>query len=144
MNDSTRPRVIALTEELDRLVPREGARVSLRQHGGGPDESHIVANELGYLRFGVELLKAAHASPSPAPGAATNEVASDLEYLFTEDSDIGFDALYRSETFDVGPSGLTLRQRVTVGLLQVGCVGLLLAVVALAIMGLVTFASWLF
>src|SRR5688572_15306493 len=46
---------------LDEEVPRGHARVKLDQYGGGPDESRIIANKDGFLRLGVEFLKAAYA-----------------------------------------------------------------------------------
>ena len=54
-------KIKAIIKQLDDEVPREGAKVILEQYGGGPDESQIVANQKGYLRLGVEFLKAAFA-----------------------------------------------------------------------------------
>ena len=56
-------RVREAIDLLDAEVPRAGARVRLHQYGGGPDEGQIVANETGYLRLGVEFLKAAFVPP---------------------------------------------------------------------------------
>ena len=80
---------------LDREVSREGARVKLSQYGGGPDEGQIIANEAGFLRLGVELLKAAFA-PSSA-GGHPFMVEADIQYLVTEDSDINFDWFERRD-----------------------------------------------
>lgn len=55
MNES---RIKELVEELDRTIPKEGAVISFRQYGGGPDESKIVGSRVGLLRAGVELLRA--------------------------------------------------------------------------------------
>jgi len=76
----------SLVTELDDLVPRDGACVTLRQYGGGPDESRITANQRGYLRLGIEFLKAAF-----APTNKENSLKADIGYLLTEDSDVGFD-----------------------------------------------------
>lgn len=51
-------RIKELADELDRIVPKEGAVVSFRQYGGGPDESMIAGSRVGLLRAGVELLRA--------------------------------------------------------------------------------------
>lgn len=52
-----------LIENLDQSVSSEGAAVRLDQYGGGPDESQITGNRVGYLRLGIEFLKAAYAEP---------------------------------------------------------------------------------
>ena len=85
---------------LDREIPREGARVRLDQYGGGPDESRIIANKAGFLRLGLELLKAAYA---PRERGSTS-VSVDLDYLLTGDSSIGFDWFERREPDDEQPS----------------------------------------
>lgn len=80
---------------LDTSVPREGARVRLRQYGGGPDESEIIANERGFLRLGIAFLKAAHATPRP--GSSKSGIELDLDDLLTDDSTIVFDFIDRDE-----------------------------------------------
>ena len=82
-------------ELLDSAVPREGARVRLRQYGGGPGESALEANEAGFLRLGIEILKGAHAAPRP--DSPSGWIALDLDYLLTGDSDIVFDWIERTE-----------------------------------------------
>jgi hypothetical protein len=80
---------------LDQEVPREGAKVRLRQYGGGPDEGELIANQKGYLRLGIECLKAAF---GPTKGDANSGgVEVDLEYLVTNDSTINFDWFERRE-----------------------------------------------
>src|SRR5687768_11252279 len=85
---------------LDDGIPREGARVKLDQYGGGPDESQIVANKLGFLRLGVEFLKAAYAPTEKE----TDSVKVEIEYLLTSDSSIGFDWVERREPDEEEPS----------------------------------------
>lgn len=82
-------------ELLDAAVPREGARVRLRQYGGGPDESALEANEAGFLRLGIEVLKGARAAPRP--DSPPGWIALDLDYLLTRDSNIVFDWIERTE-----------------------------------------------
>ncbi|HXJ86867.1 MAG TPA: hypothetical protein VMS18_08640 [Candidatus Binatia bacterium] len=45
-------------DRLDAHVPREDADL-LIWHGGDSPDCEIIANRIGYLRFGVEMLKAA-------------------------------------------------------------------------------------
>src|SRR4051812_14714301 len=80
-----------LVSKLDALVPRDGARVSLAQYGGGPDESRVIANQRGYLRLGIEFLKAAFAPHEK------HLVKADIRYLLTEDSDVSFNWFERRE-----------------------------------------------
>src|SRR5271167_2697647 len=80
--------------DLDAAVPRDGARVHLSQYGGGPDESKVIANQRGYLRLGIEFLRAAFAPSSPK---SQETIETDLRYLLTEDSTVGFDWFERRE-----------------------------------------------
>jgi hypothetical protein len=89
-------RIRQLMEELDRLAPKDGAYIRLEQYGGGPDEGRIVANQAGYLRFGIEFLKAGVMPHRPSKSGQSS-VAIDLTYLVTADSVIGFDEFIRDE-----------------------------------------------
>ena len=80
---------------LDAAVPKDGARVVIRQYGGGPDECAVFANERGYLRLGIEFLKAAYGPPVPGNNRAS--VAVDLDYVLHEDSEVQFDWFERGE-----------------------------------------------
>jgi len=53
-----RDRLQAIVAELDREIPRSGARVQLEVEPFEEHHSALVANQAGFLRFGVELLKA--------------------------------------------------------------------------------------
>jgi len=80
---------------LDARVPKEDARVMIQQYGGGPDECVIVANERGYLRLGIELLKAAYA---PAVlGNNRDSISVDLDYLLMEGSEVRIDGFERRD-----------------------------------------------
>lgn len=81
--------------ELDARVPKDDARVAINQYGGGPDECTLIANERGYLRFGIELLKAAYA---PA-GVGDNKVAVplDVDYLIGDDSEVQIELAERRD-----------------------------------------------
>ena len=52
----------SLTKQLDEAVPREG-HVEVMADPNDPDYRLVRANQLGYLRLGIESLKAAYVSP---------------------------------------------------------------------------------
>jgi hypothetical protein len=124
----------SLVTELDELVPRDGACVTLRQYGGGPDESRITANQRGYLRLGIEFLKAAF-----APTNKENSLKADIGYLLTEDSDVGFDWFERREDLPL-PLKPGRRRRIVASAFALGC---LVFVAALAVVGLIAVVKWL-
>lgn len=120
---------------LDGEVPRAGAWVRLHQYGGGPDEGQIIANETGYLRLGIELLKAAMAPPST--DGAPHAVEADIGYLVTGDSDINFDWFERRNLPEPSPSGSVPR------FVPMLVFGGFVAVGAFALIGLITIVRWL-
>lgn len=79
-----------LLAELDGLVPKDGAAVLLKQYGGGPDESQIVANEQGYLRFGIEIAKLAFEEKGKG-GCTPDFVFLETGYLMLPSSTVNFD-----------------------------------------------------
>ncbi|HEX7956355.1 MAG TPA: hypothetical protein VF508_05390, partial [Pyrinomonadaceae bacterium] len=93
-----------VVEGLDEAIPKEGARVGLHRYGEDLDEAFVVANERGYLRLGVEFLKAGfapHAPPEKSLGERPHMIYVDLDYLLTEDSDLHFDYFERNEEMTV-------------------------------------------
>ena len=88
MNEEQKIRVQELTAELDSLLPRTNAVAEMRQYGGGCDESELIATETGYLRLGIELLRAPFLSP--LPDAETVQIDVDIKYLIAERSDVSF------------------------------------------------------
>jgi hypothetical protein len=118
---------------LEQEVPRENARVQIAQYGGGPDESQIIANQAGFLRLGVEFLKAAYAPSNGAEASASVNV--DLDYLLTADS-YQFDWFERREPTEqqVLPSG----RFVAVVSFSVFGTGIVLAII-----GLIVVVRWL-
>jgi hypothetical protein len=69
-----------LIAQLDAAVPREGA-VVLQHDAEGYDDAHflLTADRRGYLRLGVEYLKAAFAEHTSA--SHPHRVAVDLSYI---------------------------------------------------------------
>jgi hypothetical protein len=116
-----------LAADLDAAVPRAGARVQLSQYGGGPDESKMVANQRGYLRLGIELLRAAFAPPSPQ---THEQIQVDLRYLLTDDSTVGFDWFERREDLADATRAERKPNRLIPAIIVLGLiVGLILAMI---------------
>jgi hypothetical protein len=133
VNDNDIRRLVA---ELDAAVSREGAFVHLTQYGGGPDESSIIANQAGYLRLGVELMKAGLAPPDTDAPA----VKLDLEGLLTPHSDLQFDWCERRVEPPAYKGQLSPAAN---RIISAGCFLFFLLSVALAIVGLSTVIRWL-
>ena len=125
-----------MVAELDAAVPRDGARVYLSQYGGGPDESKVVGNQRGYLRLGIEFLRAAFAPPSPK---SQEQIDADLRYLLTEDSTVGFDWFERREDLTTG----TQAERKPSRLGRAFVVLVVLSGIILAIIGFGTVIVWM-
>lgn len=143
-----------LIRELDTIVPREGAHVRLEQLDGGPQESVVSANREGYLRLGIEFLKAAvapeatteeHAAEPasvPDPGASDNgetppprqqlrPVDIDLDYLITKDSLVRFTVFRRGqlEVSDAPSKAIPIDRIMTVGCLFLAAIAAFFAVI---------------
>jgi len=120
---------------LDSSIPREGARVKLHQYGGGPDEGQVIANEAGFLRLGIEFLKAAFAAPDSR--GEPNAVNVDIDYLVTEDSSINFDWFERQDLPSAEPTSPGSR----IVPVLIGCSFIVAAL--LAVVGFITVVRWL-
>src|SRR5688572_2077805 len=88
-----------IVAQLDAAIPREGAVVEIEQD----EEMYeiravaVVANRLGYLRLGIEFLKAAIAPPSDPEGKLSISInTGDVENLLQADS-LGIVGLIREE-----------------------------------------------
>lgn len=134
MSDLEREQIRRLVGELDRAVPRDGAHVRLEQYGGGPDESRIVANEIGFMRLGIELLQAGVASVEATP----TPVDVDLTYLVDSDSVIGFHEIIRDDDLPVVSRPVRSGIDIVAIVGTTGC----LAVVVLAIIGAIAVIRW--
>lgn len=133
MNDRQIQDAIA---SLDQEVPRDQARVAFHQYGGGPDEGMMIANQTGFLRLGVELLKAAYA---PIEGTGeSGTVKIDIAYLVTSDSTIGFNWFERRKHLEE-PEPVPKTPRFIPALV----LSVLAAGVILAVIGLFAVLRWL-
>jgi hypothetical protein len=130
------PELRELVEELDRLVPKEGAKLKIPADPGG---HATIGTQRGYLRLGVEMLRAGLA-PIGASELESARIPLDIDYLLTPDSQPPFDRCEIDEEVDrlpprsktLGPLGQLLAALVTVAALG-------LIVIAAGI-----FLSWLF
>ena len=82
--------------DLDAAVPREDARVLLTVYGGGPDESKMVGTERGYLRLGIEIMKAGLAPESPDANDPAG-LSPDIDSIVHPDSTVNFDWFERRD-----------------------------------------------
>jgi hypothetical protein len=128
-----------LIASLDESVPKEGARVLLTQYGGGPDESQIVANQRGYLRLGIELLKAAYSAAPETDSSRPHVVYPDFDYLLTKDSTINFDWCERREPGEERAKPASVSER----LVPMFFFGIIIGFLVLALVGLVTVVKWI-
>jgi hypothetical protein len=76
-----------LVDELDRLVPREGAKLKMP---ADTDGNTTVGTQRGYLRLGVELLRAGLAPIDSTPSEIPR-IPLDITYLLTADSRTPFE-----------------------------------------------------
>ncbi len=138
MGDMDVDKIRVFVDELDELVPEEGAAVRLDQYGGGPDESQIIANQAGLLRLGIELLKTGLIPSTEKPKQWKKGVALDFSEFVLEDSTIQFDWCEFQKDLGVEPpQPRSWFDR----LLPVGCVIVLVTVLLFALIGVGTFVG---
>src|ERR671926_1315732 len=126
-----------IIERLDAALPRENARVSIQTYGEDMEEAFLVATGNGYLRLGVEFLKAGVAPylpPEKTEGKRPHAVDVDLDYLLDAGSDVRFDYFERNEELPVETEQNTWLDKAA----PVTCMVLIIAVGVLALLGLST------
>lgn len=150
-----------IVQTLDAAVPRDGAHVRIEQLDSGPNETVVAANRTGYLRLGIELLKAAFAAeraPTPEDAPAQEEgrgeqptedpskpalasIVVDLDYLLTPDSMVRFTGFERGEleVRDTPAGSAPSHKLLTVGCLILAAVGVFFAVI-----GFSEVLSWIY
>lgn len=107
-----------LVERLDRLIPKDGAHLTIP---GNADGTTTVGNRLGYLRFGVEFLDAA-LQPLASSDAAPARIVPDLDDLLTDGSRTPFELCEIDEAIGSRPpvsSGLGAPGQLLAGVLVV-------------------------
>ena len=136
LDDETEAELRDLVDRLDRLVPSEGAHLTLPADAEGRT---TAGNRAGYLRLGIELLQAALA-PLPASDEAPARVVPQVEGLLTEGSRAPFELCELDESIGSRPPAQS--RLGAFGQMGVG-VGAVLAVI-LAFIGAVVLWHWLF
>lgn len=125
-----------LVARLDRLIPREGAHLTIP---GDPDGRTTIGSRLGYLRFGVEFLAAA-LSPLPDSERVPNRIEPKLDYLLSAGSETPFDLCEIDEAIVSRPP---VRSRLgPLGQLSAGV--FLVALVVMVFIGGAAVVRWLF
>lgn len=125
-----------LVERLDRLVPKDGAHLTIP---GDPDGTTTVGSRLGYLRFGVEFLTAA-LRPLPDTELAPTRIEPDLDYLLTQGSETPFHLCEVDEAIGSRPP---VRSRLgALGQLTAGV--LVVAALILVLIGGAAVVRWIF
>lgn len=122
-----------IVDELDRGISKENANVNIQMYGPDLDEAFIVATERGYLRLGVEFLKAGFTPYLSADKIHNRPHAIDVEidYLLTEDS-VHFDYFERSEDIKIESYQTSWVDRV----IPIAVLGAIFSTIGLAIVGL--------
>ena len=127
----------ALVDRLDALVPKEGARLQIPSDADG---NTTLGTQRGYLRLGIELLRAGLGPLEPGERHAIPYLPLSIEYLLTPDSQAPFDLCEV-----VGdPDRLTPRVH------KLGAFGQLMAALfavialGLVLLGAAAVVSWLF
>ena len=99
LDEETEAELQDLVDRLDRLVPEEGAHLTLPADAEGRT---MAGNRAGYLRLGIELLRAA-LSPVPASDEAPARVVPQVEELLTEGSRPPFELCELDESIGSRP-----------------------------------------
>jgi len=134
--DESEAEIRELVERLDRLIPRDGAHLTIPAE---PEGNTTLGNRLGYLRFGLEFLAAA-LHPLPASHEQPTRVEPRLDYLLTPDSRPPFDLCEVDEAIVSRPP-----VRAGVGALgQLMAAAVVVALLILAFMGGSVVVRWLF
>lgn len=126
---------------LDGGVPRENAKVRLDMYGNDFDQSFITATENGYLRLGVEFLKAGLVPYKDLNGPQPHAIDVEIDQIVRKDSDIRFVYFERREDFTVETSEEDFwRDSLVIWVV----IAVLVLIPILAIVGLVTVIRALF
>jgi hypothetical protein len=136
LDEETEAELQGLVDRLDRLVPKQGAHLTLPADAEGRT---TTGNRAGYFRLGIEMLRAA-LSPVPASDEAPARVVPRVEGLLTEGSRAPFELCELDESIGSRPPA---QSRLGVfGQMGTG-VGVVLILI-LAFVGAAVLWRWLF
>src|SRR5512143_4085114 len=103
LDESQEAEAADLVARLDRLIPREGAHLTLPSE---PGARTTIGNRLGYLRFGLEFLIAA-LRPLPESEHEPPRIEPDLGGVLTSGSRAPFDLCELDEAIASRPPART-------------------------------------
>ena len=134
MDEAAEAELRDLVGRLDRLVPREDAHLAVPPPG---ERGITVGNRRGYLRLGIEVLRAA-ANPAAGSDAAAPRIVPDVAYL-TGRRPTAFDACELDEAVASRPPVVSPLGALT----QLALALVAVAALVLAFMGLSAFVNWI-
>lgn len=140
-------KILNLIDQIDKAVDKKGAAVKLSEYGGGPDESKIIANRKGYLRLGIEFLKAAYADPIKFDDEDQNQkeeiedIEVEIDYLLVPESKVNFDWFQRTENIK---EPLEYKETLKNKIIGFGVLGFFIGTIIFAFIGLVSIIRYLF
>ena len=128
-----------IIDELDRGISKENAIVRL--DNCAPEDLFVSATQNGYLRIGVELLKAAFISPVRSENSElTREIDVDTGYLISSDSGVDFSSFERVDEMTIESEEESTTDSIVMYLI----IALLVAIPILAVVGFISIIRALF
>jgi hypothetical protein len=126
-----------IIEELDRGISKVGAAVRLDTCD--PNDLYVTATQNGYLRIGVEFLKAAFA-PQQTSDSESRLIQVDTEYLITKDSSTDFSSFERVDEIVEESQEDSLSDSIVMYLI----LAVLIAIPIFAVIGLISLLRMLY
>ena len=136
LDDEREEELREMVERLERLVPPDGAHLTI---AGGPDTGPTVGNRAGYLRLGIAFLEAA-LRPLPESEGQPPRVVPQLDGLLTPGSASPFELCELDESIGSRPP-----VRTRLGALgEIGAGVLVVAAIVLLFIGASVVWHWVF
>lgn len=131
------PELRELVDQLDRLVPKEGAKLRIPSD---PDGNATAGTQRGYLRLAIELLRAGLHPLERGHEQDIPHIPLDIDYLLTPDSKAPFDVCEVVDDVERLPP--RVQKLGPFGQLIAALLGVV--VVGLIIVGAAAMLSWMF
>lgn len=142
LKEEEKAKVLTLLSEIDNMVPNENAIVMFQQYGYEPHEYKIIANERGYLRLGIELMKGGlFSKPIKLDGSKIDSLDINIDYIIDGSSDISFDLFQKVEEIDSKILNKTNLKETSTFVAVLFLASIILVLLAT---GFITILSWIF